>query len=296
MELRQLEYFVAVADEASFTRAAAKVHVAQPGVSAQVRRLEAELGQELLDRSGRTVRLTEAGLAVLPYARAALDAAAGTRSAVEELTGLMRGHVTIGTVTSISFEDIDLPGLLAGFHEEHPAVEITLTATNTDELLTALHAGRLDLALIGLSTTPPPELGVEVLVSEPLVAVVAHTHPLATKAAITLRALTEHTLISLPRGTGLRTCLDQATAAARLRPRIAFEAGDPRVLAELAVRGLGAAIVPQSIADARLEHLHMINIVRPSLQARVALAWRNQGPNSPAARNLIERARGELTG
>src|SRR3954467_2389851 len=103
MELRQLEYFVTVVEEAGFTRAAERVHVAQPGVSAQIRRLERELGQELLDRSGRSVRLTEVGAAVLPYARAALAAVDGVRLAVDELTGLLRGQVAIGTVTSHSF-------------------------------------------------------------------------------------------------------------------------------------------------------------------------------------------------
>ena len=93
MELRQLEYFVAVADEANFTRAAAALHVTQPGVSAQIRRLERELGQDLLDRAARTVSLTEAGAAALPYARAALAAAAGVQLAVDQLTGLLRGHL-----------------------------------------------------------------------------------------------------------------------------------------------------------------------------------------------------------
>src|SRR5438270_8481792 len=115
MELRQLEYFVAVAEERNFTRAAERVHVAQPGVSAQIRRLERELGQELLDRSGRAVRLTEVGSAVLPYARAALAAVEGARLAVDELTGLLRGHVRVGMVTS---HDEDVPGLLAAFHDD----------------------------------------------------------------------------------------------------------------------------------------------------------------------------------
>src|SRR5664279_2469923 len=122
MELRQLEYFVAVADEASFTRAAARLHVAQPGVSAQVRQLERELGQDLFDRSGRAVRLTEAGTAVLLYARAALGSAAGARLAVDELTGLVRGHVAVGMVVACS--SYDLANLLADFHHAYPAVEI----------------------------------------------------------------------------------------------------------------------------------------------------------------------------
>src|SRR6478609_6128261 len=99
MELRQLEYFIAVVEEASFTRAAERVLVAQSGVSAQVRRLERELGIELLER-GRTVTLTGAGAAVLPFAREALAAVSGVRAAVEELTGLLRGHVRIGMLTA----------------------------------------------------------------------------------------------------------------------------------------------------------------------------------------------------
>src|ERR1035438_6139020 len=96
MELRQLEYLVAVAEEANFTRAAERVHISQSGVSAQVRQLEQELGQQLLDRSGRSVRLTEVGAAVLPYAHAALDAVGNARLAVDQLAGLVRGQVTVG--------------------------------------------------------------------------------------------------------------------------------------------------------------------------------------------------------
>src|SRR5262245_64612967 len=102
MEVRQLQYLVSVADEASFTKAAAKAHVAQPGVSAQIRQLERELGQTLLDRSGGTVRPTEVGAAVITYARAILGAVDGIRQTVDALTGLVRGHVTLGMVASIS--------------------------------------------------------------------------------------------------------------------------------------------------------------------------------------------------
>src|SRR5256885_12199811 len=109
MELRRLEYFVAGVGEGGFPRAAARLHVAQPGVSAQVRQLERELGEALLERSPRSVRLTEVGAAVLPYARAALAAAAGTRHAVDELTGLGRGRVAMGTRTSSSLTVPDLP-------------------------------------------------------------------------------------------------------------------------------------------------------------------------------------------
>src|SRR4051794_28697342 len=99
MDIRQLRYFVTVAEEANFTRAAARLHLAQPGVSAQVRQLEKELGHPLLDRSGRSVTLTEVGEAVLPYARAALSAVEGVRQTADEFTGLLRGQVTLGLVS-----------------------------------------------------------------------------------------------------------------------------------------------------------------------------------------------------
>jgi DNA-binding transcriptional LysR family regulator len=254
MELRQLEYLVAVADAANFTRAAAQVHVAQPGVSAQIRHLERELGQDLFDRSGRTVRLTDAGAVVLPYARAALTAVANARRAVDELTGLVRGHVTIGTIASISVEDIDLPKLLADFHTDHPAVEISLQVTSTDDLIDALLDSRLDLALIGLGTTPPAKIATRVVTSKPLVAVVNHTDPLASEIAVTLDALAERKLISLHRGTGLRASFDDACAAAGFQPQVAFEASDPRITVQLAAHGLGVAIVPQSVATTHGKH------------------------------------------
>ncbi len=292
MELRQLAYFVAVVEEANFTRAAARVHVAQPGVSAQIRRLERELGQDLLDRSGRTVRVTAAGAAVLPYARGALTAIASARQAVDELTGLLHGHLTIGTLASISSAEVDLAGLLARFHHDHPGVEVTLSVANSDDLIQALRTGRLDLAFVALGTGPPAGIGAHVLASEPLVAVVSrHDPPAATTTTITVAALAGRKLISLPRGTGLRSALDDACAAAGFTPHIAFEAGDPRVLAELAAHGLGMAIVPRSVADARREQLHTLAITEPALQGRIALAWRTDGPISPPARALLTQAR-----
>jgi len=292
MELRQLEYFLAVAEEASFTRGAARVHVAQPGVSAQIRRLERELGQELLDRSGRTVRLTEVGAAVLPYARAALDAVAGARLAVDELTGLVRGHVAVGMVVACSA--LDLADVLADFHRTHPGVDITLSEDNSDRLLNGLLSGHLDLAWIGLAGDPPPGIETQVILDDTLVAAVNSDDPLAETASVPLDALGERDLISLPRGTGLRTAFDAGCAAVGFAPRIAFEASDPRVLAQLAGRGLGVAILPASMASDPEVGLHAIVFEWPTMRARIELAWRAAGPISPAARALIRHARRAL--
>src|SRR4051812_10620435 len=156
MELHQLAYFVAVAEEGNFTRAAERLHVAQPGVSAQVKRLERELGQELLDRSGRTVRLTDVGAAALPHARAALAAVQGVREAVDELAGLVRGQVAIGAVTSAG--PGKLPDLLARFHERDPAGEITPSEAKSDTKLAAPRGGRPGPPVGGVLAEPPPRL------------------------------------------------------------------------------------------------------------------------------------------
>src|SRR3954471_14919121 len=124
MELRQLEYFVAVAEEQSFTRGALRAHVAQPGVSAQIRRLEAELGEHVLERDARGARLTAVGAAVLPHARAALAAAAAGRAPVAHAHGLLVGRVVIGT--AIGVRAAAMTRLLAAFHAQHPEVEIAL--------------------------------------------------------------------------------------------------------------------------------------------------------------------------
>jgi DNA-binding transcriptional LysR family regulator len=295
MELRQLQYLVLVAEEASFTKAAATAHVAQPGVSAQIRGLERELGQALLDRSGGTVRVTEAGAAVLPYARAALAAVAAVRDTVDALAGLTRGHVTVGIIGSMASPSLDLPGLLAGFHRDHPGVEITLTEASSDALIAALRTGRLDVALVAAGPALPPELSGAVVVDEPLVIAVSHGDTLAGCETVSLGALRDRVMISLPPGTGLRTYLDDACASMGFRPRIAFEVGDPRIVAQLAGRGLGVALLPESVTRAHPAELRAIPLVNPVLRGRIALAWRAGQPASPAARAFTNHARKQLT-
>ncbi|MGW4483121.1 LysR family transcriptional regulator [Amycolatopsis sp. NPDC004368] len=291
MELHQLEYFVAVAEEAGFTRAAARLHVAQPGVSAQIRRLERELGQPLFDRSARAVRLTDVGAAALPHARAALAAVAAVRETVAEHEGLVRGQVAMGMVTSAG--PVALPDFLAGFAERHPGVEITLGEANSDVMVEALREGRLDVAVIGLADGVPAGLATQVVLDEAVVAVTAANDPLASRTEVTLADLSGPGLICLPKGTGVRGVLDRAFATAGIHPRVTIEASDPNVLAQLAMRGLGVAIVPESLARYYSTELHALQL-RPRLRGQLALAWRADGPSGPAARALIEFARSVL--
>jgi DNA-binding transcriptional LysR family regulator len=290
MELHQLEYFVAVTDAGSFTKAAERLHVSQPGVSAQIRRLERELGQELLDRSGRGVRPTEVGAAVLPYARQALRAADSLRHAVDEFAGLIRGHVSIGRVASMAF--LDLPAILARFHQQHPAVDISMSEATTDLLLAALNEGTVDIAIIGAAGTSPPGIDTQNILEERIAAAVPHDHELARRSSIPISALAGFPLISLPVGTGLRAALDAATSAAGADLRVAFEASEPEALAQLAIHGLGVALVPPTfVTQWHADTLTPVEITGPEMHARIDLAWRAGGPSGPAARALTEHLR-----
>ncbi|KAA0021718.1 LysR family transcriptional regulator [Antrihabitans cavernicola] len=290
MELRQLEYFVAVAEESSFTKGAARVHVAQPGVSAQIRRLERELGQPLFDRSERTVRLTSVGAAVLPRARAALAAVGTVQSTVDDFTGLIRGHVTVGTVSSTTSGDVDLPELLADFHREHPGIAIALAEDKAAGLIDALLAGRIDVAFVAVGADDPIGLGTATVRNEVLVAAVALDDPLADAATITLAELVERALITLPRGSGIRAILDDACAAAGLTPKVAFEASNPLVVAQLAAGGLGVAVVPGTAVEDD-PNVHVLELIEPCMTGRIVLAWRTGADTSPAARAFLARAR-----
>lgn len=183
---------------------------------------------------------------------------------------------------------VDLPKPVADFHRHHPAVEITLSENNSDVLLDGLQRGQLDLAVVGAAVARRRSgIATHAAADEPLVAAVSHDDPLATRVEITVDELREHGLISLPRGTGLRATLDAACADAGFHPHVAFEASDPHVLARFAAHGFGVAILPESIAHAYPAGLRAITITSPRLRARLELAWRAEGPASPAARALV---------
>jgi DNA-binding transcriptional LysR family regulator len=286
MELRQLEYFVAVAEEANFTRAAERVHISQSGVSAQIRQLENDLGATLIDRSGRTATLTTAGAAALEHARAVLASVDDVRNAVDDVTGLVRGRLVLGMVTACTITAFF--DALAAFHLAHPRVEITLVEDGSDRLIEGVRSGATDLALIGAAGAPPAGLESLTIVSERLIAAVPVGHRLAKRRRASLAEVSAFPIVCLPRGTGIRTVFDQACADKGIKPDIALQASAPAAVADLAIRGLGIAILSESMAvsyDGRLKPLVIDDI---ETAAVLALIWGTT--TSPALQELLRHS------
>ena len=291
MELRQLEYFIAVAEEANFTRAAERVHISQSGVSAQIRQLEHEVGATLIDRSGRTSSVTTAGAAALVHARAALASVNALRQAVDEVTGLIRGRLTVGMVNGCTITP--LFDALAAFHLTHPGVEINLYEDNSDRLIEGVRTGATDLALIGASGAPPTGLDALPIISERLVAAVALDHPLARRRQVTLADLSAFPIVCLPEGTGIRTVFDQACEIAGHQLDITLQATAPGAVADLAIRGLGIAILSESMAAKHNDTLRALALDDIQTPAVLALIW-TRTP-SPALRELVLHSRQAFT-
>src|SRR6185503_5187832 len=208
MELRQLTYFVAVAEERNFTRAAQRIPIAQPAISQQIGRLESELRERLFVRDRRGVRLTAAGEAFLPHARAALASVEHAREAVVALSGLVTGRLAFGFV--LPLPDERLSRLLGEFHRRYPGIELKLVEDETDALLAALASGRIDAALIGLGRydRPPSDMDSMVVAREPVVVAVPSGHQLATQASVALPALRDEPMIAFTSASKQRTTLE----------------------------------------------------------------------------------------
>src|ERR671932_303901 len=290
MELHQLRYVVAVAEEGSFTAAARRELVAQPAVSAAVRSLERELGVQLFRRGRSGAQPTEAGAAVLAHARAALAAVAAARDVADEVTGLLRGRVAVGMVVGCT--STVLADLLADFSAAHPAVEVVLVDCSGVDLLAALSTGRLDLAWVGRAQPPPSGVQTSVLYEEEQVAVVPTADPLRGRS-LAVADLVSHRLLALPPGTGGRAALDAACAAAGVAPVVACEATGLDMICLLAERGLGTGVVPASVAAAAADRLRALPL-DPPVTSRIELAWRTGGPASPPRAALLPGARRHL--
>ena len=294
MELRQLRYLVALAEECHFTRAATREHIAQPALSQQIRRLEEEVGLALVERTTRRVAMTDAGATLVARARRVLAELDAAHAEMQRLSGGQSGRVTVGAMHTMGPVDISLA--LAIFHERHPDVELTVREQSSEELAEMLRVDELDLAFLSVTERIESHgLGLQQLVSEELVAVLPQEHRLGKRRRVRMAELRGEEFIGYREGAKLRELLSFAGRDAGFEPRVTLESNESQRIRRLVARGLGVAILPRSDADGRGADVAVATLTHPALSRDITLAWREGRRHAPAAAEFLALARAIFT-
>lgn len=290
MDLRQLRYLVALADERHFTRAAAREHIAQPALSQQIRRLEQELGLPLVERTTRHVAITDAGNMLVARARRILAELDAANAELLALKGVDAGCVRVGTMHTMGPVDVSLA--LAIFHERHRGVELTVREQSSEELAAMLREDEIDLAFLSVTERIESHgLGLLQLVSEELVVLLPLDHRLARRRKLRIAELEGEEFISFREGARLRELLVTAARGAGFQPDIKLESNESERIRRLVSRGMGVAILPRSDAMSSGAEVAVAALSDPPLARDITLAWREGRRHPPAVTEFLALAR-----
>lgn len=295
MEIRQLRYLVALADEQQFTRAAAREHVAQPALSQQIRRLEDELGLRLVERTTRHMTITDAGELLVARARRILAELDAANAEILALKGLHSGHVRVGTMHTMGPIDVSL--VLAIFHERYRDIELTVREQSSEELGDMLRDDELDLAFLSVTERMESRgLGLHQLLLEELVVLLPVEHPLASRKGLRIGELVSEEFISFREGARLRELLFTAARGAGFEPNVKLESNESARIRRLVSRGMGVAILPRSDAVAAGADVAVLDLSEPPLARDITLAWREGRRHPPAVAEFLRLARETFSG
>lgn len=286
MELRQLRYLLAIAETGQFTRAAAKAHVAQPALSQQIKRLEEELGIQLILRSRSGCRLTRAGELLADRARRALGELEAADAELADLVGVRSGRVALGAMQTLG--QFDLVPVLARYRKIYPGVDLVVREGLRGSLAEQLRTDALDLALLSVSDRfPAADLELTKIAEEELVAYLPQGHALAGRRRLRFSDLSDQSFITYSEGASLREMLFDAAALAGFTPKIGVESNESSRIREMVSQGLGLAVLPR---PARVEDEKGLVALPFTGRWRwdVSLAWRAGRHLDPAARALAE--------
>jgi LysR family transcriptional regulator, transcription activator of glutamate synthase operon len=290
MELRQLRYLVALAEERSFTRAAAREHIAQPALSQQLRRLEDELGLLLVERTTRQLSITAAGGLLVARARRILGELEAAHAELESLRGVRTGRVRVGAIHTMGPVDVSLA--LAIFHERYPGVELTVREESSEELAEMLRDDELDLAFLSVTERVESHgLALHQLVSEELVVLLPPDHRLARRRRLRMAELRGEEFISYRPGARLRELLFAAGREAGFEPQVKLESNESQRVRRLVSRGMGVAILPRSDAVSPGAEVAVAALIEPPLSRDITLAWRQERRHPPAVTEFLSLAR-----
>ncbi|BEL03318.1 LysR substrate-binding domain-containing protein [Actinoplanes sichuanensis] len=285
MELRQLEQFVAVAEEHHSGRAAARCNVVPSAFSTSIRGLERELGVPLLRRTTRSVSLTEAGALFLAEARRCLAAAAAARSVVTDVRNLLAGSLRVGGIPT--FDLLDQPALLQRIRREHPALAVRYTPGTTEHLIDAVRGGRLDVAVVSQPDPAPADLTVVEVATGPLVVACHRGHRLAGHTGVGPHELARESFVATPPGSQGRALIDRIFREAGREPDIPYEVTDVAAMLDFVETGLGVALVTDSLTAGRPD-LRTVPIDEPSYTWTLAVIAPPTGQIPPAAEAFLD--------
>jgi DNA-binding transcriptional LysR family regulator len=291
MEFRHLRYFVAVAEELHFTRAAERLGIKQPPLSLQIRQLEQELGTSLFHRLTRGVELTESGVLLLDEARRILDQVERIKAGVQSRARGETGCIHLGFAGATCFQPL-VPGIIRAHRERYPGVLVSPEERNTPLLVAGLRSGEIDVAFIRPPLPDGEGLEVEPLVEEPMVILLPESHPRAGDRTMALAALAAETLILFPRavGPGLHDAIIASCQQAGFSCKLSQDSPQILTTVLMVAAGLGVSIVPQSIAQLRLAGVAYIRIEGEAPRAPIGLAYRRDD-RSTTVRNFVASAR-----
>ena len=280
MELRHLRYFVTVAEELHFTRAAERLHIAQPPLSQQIQALESELGVTLFERNRRRVALTPAGQRFLGHARQIL---ADTLHAADDARRAARGEVgelRIGFTYSVPFTSV-LPDLLRTYRQRTPGVTLTLHEMFSTDQITALAEDRLDVGFVRhLAREDTPGVTLREIHRDPLRLVINAHHPLADRPQVSLADLRHEDFIFYPQdaGTGIHRSVAQMCRAVGYTPTVVQEAREATTLIGLVAAGLGVTVLPSPLECVRMPDVRYLPLADPGAHISLAVALRDRPP------------------
>lgn len=288
MELRHLHYFIAVAEELHFTRAAERLHLAQPALSQQIKRLETELAVELFRRTSRRVELTDAGKVFLTEARAAVEAAERAVASVRRAARGEFGWLRVGFVGSAAYGV--LPRLLQNFITRWPDVHLELDELTTERQIVQLAAGEIDVG-IARELREEEGLSVKPLLREPLVLALPTAHPLARRRRLRLAEVAREPLILFPRAEvpRLHDLIVSLYRAAGLAPRTTQEAVQFPTILGLVSAGVGIALVPATVQALRQSGVAYVPLLERGAVTELVLASRPDR-ESAALRQFVNTA------
>jgi LysR family transcriptional regulator, cyn operon transcriptional activator len=270
IELRHLRYFLAVAEAAHFTKAAAKLHITQPTLSHQIRQLEGQLNLPLFDRVGRRVKLTAAGELLLPHARRVLRELDEAQTALGELHGLKRGSLRVGIMQTVNA--CVIPEIVSRFSAANPGVRVTCSEMAVDEIESGLESGKLDLGISFMPATRATLEG-ERLFTEELVLVARAGHPLTQRRSVKIRELAAVPLVLLSSKYCTRQLIDRSLAEAKTQPEIRVEMNSiESILATIRQSDL-ASVLPLLALCRGEERLATVPLTDPKPNRSVGLLW-----------------------